>query len=121
MLVVAGDSADVEDDGDRVHALGERVPGLHQLPAPRGVVSVQERVPERRLVGQRGAVEGEAKELREARFTRPVEARDPGRGKLGPTLLRQLLKNPFEQVDELFVDTGLHAAASRIALGVAAR
>ncbi len=120
LLVVAGDAADVEDDGDGVDALAQRLPGLDQLGATRGVVAGKQRFGEGAAVGQRLAVEGEAEQLGEARLAGAVEAGDPRGGKSRAAVLLQLGFDGPQKVDELLVDAGLEAPGSRVVLGKAA-
>jgi hypothetical protein len=120
VLVVAGHRADVEHHRDRLHLGVQRGPRGGQLRPLGGVVAGQQRLGQRAAVGQAHAVEGQAQELGEARLTGAVEAGDPAGGQLGAALLVQLARQRLEQVHQLLVDAGLHAARARVAVGIAA-
>ena len=121
MLAVARHAADVEDDGDRLHLLGERGPRVDELLPSGRVIALEEGGGEGLAVGEHHAVEREPEELGEARLAGAVEAGDPRRRKLGAPLLLQLLGDAPEEVDELLVDARLHPARTRVVVGIAPR
>jgi hypothetical protein len=77
VLAVAGDAADVEDDGHRIDLGLEAGPGGAQLVVVGAEVAGQQGLGEGAAVRELIAVEGEAEELGEARLARAVEAGDP--------------------------------------------
>src|SRR6185436_14160375 len=77
VLVIARDTSDVEDYGDRFYPVGESVPRIGELLVSRRIVPAEKRRPEGSSIWQDDAVEGEAEELGEAGFARAVETGDP--------------------------------------------
>jgi hypothetical protein len=84
LLVVAGNAADIEDDGDGIDLAAQRGPGIPQLRGTRRGVAAQPRLGQCRPVRQRNAVEGEPQQLGEAGLAGSVKADIQAFGRSGP-------------------------------------
>ena len=120
MLAVAGDAADVEDDGHRVDLGLEAGPGGAQLLAAGAEVAGEQGLGERAAVRELDAVEREAEELGEARLARAVEAGDPAGRQVGAAGAVELVGDRLQQRDVMLVDALGDALLAGVAVGIAA-
>jgi hypothetical protein len=117
VLAVAGDAADVEDDGHRIDLGLEAGPGGAQLLAAGAEVAGEQGLGERAAVRELDAVEREAEELGEARLARAVEAGDPAGRQIGAAGAVELVGDRLQQRDVMLVDTLGDALLAGVAVG----
>jgi len=120
MLAVAGDAADIEDDGHRIDPGHEAGPGGAQLVVLGAEVAGEQGLGERAAVREQGAVEREAEELGEARLARAVGAGDPAGRQVGAAGAVELVGDRVQQRDIMLVDALGDALLAGVALGVTA-